>query len=652
MLETKHVLISNIFKGEKMPFKHPILLSLLASIWLFPTHVYAQTPTAFDPITFELVLAQAGEPEARLKIVNNAIRSLKDSDNSDNRMYFDLLTISLELYLELGDRSAAAQKAETLAILAAYQPDGAPLRYLRIASQNYTAIGNASKALLVFESEITLRRDSGQFGDPIASVYREMAQLAERHGDQSSAKRYLQQAATALTSVVTTEPAEPTMDPIDLFNLLLSQNDTPVTEPKSTPPSTTLSMADVVNLGIPDRDPSTKNTSTTETQGFREIDVFYATDRARTGSSEPANFYGHGRGELEYGQVTVSVPDTHVPGEIEAPSIWRLEFGPTPTKHIMVRKVSPQAKARFFAVLQDEMQTRTTKEAFVFVHGFNTRFDAAAKRAAQLAHDMNYSGVPVLYSWPSAGKTVSYVADTAVVRLSGRRLSHFLEDLHGLSGADTIHIVAHSMGNRALTDALELLALRSQAAQLDTPMFGQIFFAAPDVDAGLFAEMMPTIRPLAKRLTLYASNEDWALSASRKLHGDAPRAGQAGGSMLVSAEFDTIDMSDLGDDMLAHTYFASDNSALADIVALLWRNPAPANRCGLVPITANTGAGSVWKYKKGECFEKKVIALISRLWPETEVTPELIRGLVASVTNDTSMAGELEAILLALLEGR
>ncbi|MEM1317623.1 MAG: alpha/beta hydrolase, partial [Pseudomonadota bacterium] len=72
------------------------------------------------------------------------------------------------------------------------------------------------------------------------------------------------------------------------------------------------------------------------------------------------------------------------------------------------------------------------------------------------------------------------------------------------------------------------------------PPFDQVVFAAPDVDAGLFAAMAETARPLARRMTLYASNNDWALEVSRKLHGNAPRAGQGGDAMLVSSAIDSV----------------------------------------------------------------------------------------------------------------
>ncbi|MEO9463846.1 MAG: alpha/beta fold hydrolase, partial [Marinomonas sp.] len=422
---------------------------------------------------------------ARLALIETAIAQIEEAPAPDLRMYFDLNDLRLDILIE---QERFAEAANLAAALSGFALQNAavihhePISYAQRAASLFEQAGDIRAALVQLETEANLRLDSGQTGKALAQVYRSMARLAEDRGDTAGAARFAALAKNA-------------------------------------------------------EEPSNASVRSSGEAGYSEVDVFYATDRARSGDRDPNSFYGHGRGALEYGVVKVSIPASHTAGAIEMPSIWRLEFGPKPAKHVMLRKVTPKDSASFFAEMQDKVSESPRKEAFVFVHGFNTRFDAAARRAAQLAYDMNYSGVPILYSWPSAGKTFSYVADTAVVRLSGRRLAKFLEELQANSGAETIHIVAHSMGNRALTDALELLALKTDAAEGKSPMFGQIFFAAPDVDAGLFREMMHTIRPIGQRMTLYASDVDWALAASRKLHGHAPRAGQGGEDILTGPEF-------------------------------------------------------------------------------------------------------------------
>lgn len=340
--------------------------------------------------------------------------------------------------------------------------------------------------------------------------------------------------------------------------------------------------------------------------GFTNVRIFYATDRARSGDPDPSRFYSGERGTLELGTATISIPQRHFPGKIERPKLWLLEFREDPTKHVILKSVTPGDTDDVFAEMRGQLAESEDDSAFVFVHGFNVPFNEAAQRTAQMAYDMNFKGVPILYSWPSRGSLLSYISDTAVVNLSGRRLTLFLEDVVKKSGAKRIHLIAHSMGNRALTDALELYALRHEG---EPAAFDQVLFTAPDLDAGLFAEMAKTISTTARRLTLYASNKDWALAVSRKLHGDAARAGQGGEKIIHADLFDSVDMTSLGDDMLAHSYYANNPSALTDILSLFWRDAPPEDRCGMVK--AEGEYGDYWQYTPDECGDTN--ALLSTL---------------------------------------
>lgn len=355
------------------------------------------------------------------------------------------------------------------------------------------------------------------------------------------------------------------------------------------------------------------------------VKIYYATDRARTGNAEAADFYGGYRNtELELGSAEVTIPAAHKPGQLEKPSIWSFEISADPEHHVILKSVTPGMPDGVFAAMRADQQLSGSEEAFVFVHGYNVTFENAARRTAQMAFDMNFTGLPILYSWPSAGSVMSYISDTAAVNLSGRRLTHFLDDVAAKSGAKRIHLVAHSMGNRALTDALELFALRHAG---EKPAFDQVLFTAPDLDAGLFAEMAKTIRPVANRMTLYASDKDWALAVSRKLHGDAPRAGQGGEGVLRATEFDTVDMTQIGDDMLAHSYFANNPSALSDILALFWRNMPPEGRCGMVQPEDRAG---IWRYAPDKCDSSALLSVLTMVRSSHAETEKAAEALVTS----------------------
>lgn len=360
---------------------------------------------------------------------------------------------------------------------------------------------------------------------------------------------------------------------------------------------------------------------------FSTVRVFFATDRARTGSLRPNDFYGGERGATEYGTLDVTVPRIHKPGLIESPSAIRFDWNENPERHVVLTRVETLSAGEMFGSMRSLLAERGSDEAFVFVHGFNSSFADAAKLVGQMTYDLNFDGAPILYSWPSAARTLAYLSDEAAVELSARRLKAFLEGLVGNSGASRINLVAHSMGSRALAVALELLATQLVAAGLDQPIFEQIIFAAPDIDAGLFAAIAPTIAPLARRITLYASENDVALSASKTLHGAIPRAGQGGDVIFISGAVDSIEMSALGGDMLGHGYFHSEASALTDILWLFWRDTGPGNRCGIGERSSERGR--FWEFGATDCDGLAVLSALTLLRREGDEALAALDRMIA-----------------------
>ncbi|MDQ1613125.1 MAG: hypothetical protein QOG00_3056 [Pyrinomonadaceae bacterium] len=326
----------------------------------------------------------------------------------------------------------------------------------------------------------------------------------------------------------------------------------------------------------------------TKPEPYTIVPIFYGTDRARTGAKEPGDFYGAGRGKLELGTCEVSIPREHERGQLESPSLWRLEFKEDPKLHVVLLSVKPLDAGEFHSQFQTRLGAAKSRDVFVFVHGYNVKFVDAARRTAQLAFDLNFPGVPVLYSWPSQGSLSGYTTDENEVVWTEPHLKQFLTDLaaQGASGA-RIHLVAHSMGNRALTNVL-----RSLAAERATPLFSEVILTAPDVDAEVFGrDLAPAIQKIARRVTLYASSSDTALLASKKIHG-YPRAGDSLPEIIVVPGMDSIDASGIDTDMLGHSYFAQMKVVMDDMKLLLIASKLPGERSLLEQIR---GASRYWR---------------------------------------------------------
>lgn len=305
----------------------------------------------------------------------------------------------------------------------------------------------------------------------------------------------------------------------------------------------------------------------------------------------PGRVYGSDRGELEMGMCQVSIPERHEVGEVERPSVFRLELREDPRKHVVLLDVKPEPADRFMEALRTRVEGSPEKEAFVFVHGYNVTFEAAAQRTAQMAYDLKFPGAPIFYSWPSQGKLLDYTVDETNVVWTVPHLKEFLVSIAQRSGARSVHLIAHSMGNRALTSALQTLAYEVK----DTPpLFREVILTAPDIDADVFRrDIAPAITKTAHRVTLYASSNDEALVMSKKVHG-YPRAGDSGEGLVIVPGIDTIDVSSVDTSLLGHSYYGSNGTVLADLLDLLHDSKPPLQRRWLRPM--QLGAMLYWAF--------------------------------------------------------
>jgi esterase/lipase superfamily enzyme len=304
---------------------------------------------------------------------------------------------------------------------------------------------------------------------------------------------------------------------------------------------------------------------------YTNYEVLYATDRAPTGNSDPTQYFGAGRGILRYGVSTVRLP-TVIPKEALAEAKRRGEKFDV-YKYFSIRRLNALEDGAFFEQIRAATTGATPNDVLVYVHGYLNDFRDALFRAAQLKHEIEFPGPVIAYSWPSRGEASAYTVDEANVEWSAHNLRVFLERLVASRGERArVHVLAHSMGNRALAQALREAACHGINLRLH-----QVVLAAPDIDADVFTrDFAPLIRRSAHRVTLYVSREDKALKASRTVHGH----NRAGERRLLSPHFDTVDATPLagGKLDLAHSYFAEAKPVLLDLKRLLLFNAPPGSR--------------------------------------------------------------------------
>lgn len=330
------------------------------------------------------------------------------------------------------------------------------------------------------------------------------------------------------------------------------------------------------------------------------VDVFFGTDRVLQMRNGEVEFSAETAPTLTYGVAEVSIPPKHVTGQLESPRWWRFEFSPDPEKHVVYRGAALREEDEFFSEVRDAVQESEQKQAFVFIHGFNTSFVDAARRTAQLHHDLNFDGAPIFYSWPSQGSAspVAYVQDGNAADRSAPKLQAFLMEIAERTGAEKIHLIAHSMGNRALVEALDEIA-EDLAREGRPAPFNQIILSAPDIDRDVFANVAEQILPTAQRVTLYASSNDRALTISREFNGN-PRAGDASEGIVIVPGVNTIDASEVRTELFdtGHDYYADDDTILGDMAVVMRTNADPDTR-GLEPHLLPPEAQRYWAIIRG-----------------------------------------------------
>ena len=335
------------------------------------------------------------------------------------------------------------------------------------------------------------------------------------------------------------------------------------------------------------------------------VPVLFGTDRQEQPDPKRLQYNAERARRLELGRALVTVPKSHEVPNIERPWVVKIPYfdltiyeeTEDPDKHFTMQEIKKLSEADFLALARERIaaSNRYKDHALVFVHGYNTSFDHAIYRTAQIAYDLKFDGAVFLYSWPSGGAVASYTYDRESAQASEPYLRQFLDLVVKQSGASSVSIIAHSMGNQPLLDVLKDMRVGGP----QEVVINEVILAAPDVDADNFANVAQRIEGIAKGVTLYAASNDRALIVSRNFWRN-PRAGDvpASGPLIVPG-IETIDVTAASTDSFAlnHSGYAENNDLLQDIGKLILSGLRPPDQ--RLPALQRTPSpkGDFWRYK-------------------------------------------------------
>ena len=301
-------------------------------------------------------------------------------------------------------------------------------------------------------------------------------------------------------------------------------------------------------------------------------ELFYATDRNVLGGDSGGKFFGNKRGELSFGIYKPSLIE-------ENRNDLKLNGG----KDDIDRHIVTKPWDDWISEVSVRSKSSTDGSVLVYVHGYAKSFQEASDEASRFSNAIVYQGVPILYSWPSRGSAFGYSSDIATLEWSTFYLKKFLEQLIEDGDIKTVHLVAHSLGVKAVLEAVVKLIEPSDSIGNKPWSLGEIVLIAPDVEKGIFVrDYLPAITNIQSRITLYTSIHDLPLKISEVLNGNQ-RLGDSRHAPVYFPGVETIDVSPVSSLFRGHSYYRKDPDVISDISLLINQRLGAEARPYLMP---------------------------------------------------------------------
>jgi esterase/lipase superfamily enzyme len=270
-------------------------------------------------------------------------------------------------------------------------------------------------------------------------------------------------------------------------------------------------------------------------------DIYFATNRQVLKDGENAEVsekFHPNIDELRFGKVSFSGKNLYkkdLDAFVDKATI-------TVAKETLSGEDAAKSKLGSTAIFDAVRAEMLSRDALIFVHGYDHTFREAAGRAVQLQQWLAAGGrdmVVLMFSWPSAGAGVSqrtYADDRDRARISGPALGRailkatdFIRNTPRGERCDgRIHLLCHSMGNWALRGAVQ--AMRTFVGNNIPPLFDEVILAGADEDDDTLQQnhkIGPLLRG-CRRVTVYYNHQDLALKASDYAMGNPDRLGRSG----------------------------------------------------------------------------------------------------------------------------
>ena len=249
-----------------------------------------------------------------------------------------------------------------------------------------------------------------------------------------------------------------------------------------------------------------------------KVEMLVATTRMTSGTAATL-FNGERSPQPSLTDITISIPagPSRKIGDVQ----WPERLPPDPKTDFAVTSVRSLTSAQ--QGLEWFRRHGNGGHALVFVHGFNNTYEDAVFRYAQIVHDSGAQVTPIMFTWPSRAKLRDYNYDKESTNFSRTAFENTLRYLAKEPSVKDITVLAHSMGTWLAMESLRQMAIRD--GRVD-PKIVNVILASPDIDVDVFARQFVELNSPRPKFTIFVSQDDRALAASRLISGNVDRLGR------------------------------------------------------------------------------------------------------------------------------
>ena len=238
----------------------------------------------------------------------------------------------------------------------------------------------------------------------------------------------------------------------------------------------------------------------------------------RLPADDPTSFTAGRSFTPNYQRIALSIPPNHRTGAIEAAA-----RGPGNVDTQFAALENSRLSQQQFATLASQAAAAGGGEITLFVHGYNTTHAEAVLALGQISHDAGSLGASIVFSWPSRGQVLDYLADRESAIFSRDHLESTLRLLARQSGVRRINLLAHSTGAFLAMETLRQAKLRGDGEF--SGKLNAVVLASPDIDIDVFRTQLAVIGKRPRPTVLLVSSDDRVLAFATFLYGGVERVG-------------------------------------------------------------------------------------------------------------------------------